>query len=141
MREFLKRFFMKPIYLPVEDVAVINDIDVNTLKSYYSKKGIYGNDERFKKIDGKLYVIENYKYPFADIVDNLRQKALILAHTENNLNKQLSTLSGIKKTTLDKYFYRFTFKQIRQAKQMIALLTQYINQNSLIPIEDLTYDY
>jgi hypothetical protein len=141
MKEFLKRFFMKPKYLPVEDVAVINEIDVNSLKSLYSKNTVFGNEERFKMIDGKLYVLENYKYPFADEINDLRQKALILAYNENNLCKQLSKLSGIKKTTLDKYFYRFTFKQIKQAKKIIALLTLYINQNSLIPIEDLTYDY
>jgi hypothetical protein len=141
MKELLKRFFMKPKYLPVEDVAVINEIDVNSLKSLYSKNTVFGNEERFKMIDGKLYVLENYKYPFADELNDLRQKALILAYNENNLCKQLSKLSGIKKTTLDKYFYRFTFKQIKQAKEIIALLTLYINQNSLIPIEDLTYDY
>jgi hypothetical protein len=141
MKNFLKRFFMKPKYLPVEDVAVINEIDVNSVKSLYSKKTVFGNEERFKMIDGKLFVLENYKYPFADELNDLRQKALILAHNENNLCKQLSKLSGIKKTTLDKYFYRFTFKQIKRAKEIIALLTLYINQNSLIPIEDLTYDY
>ena len=88
---------MKPNYLPVEDVATINEIDVNSLKSLYSKNTVFGNEERFKMIDGKLYVLENYKYPFADELNELRQKALILAYNENNLCKQLSKLSGIKK--------------------------------------------
>ncbi len=132
---------MKPVYLPVEDVATLNEIDVNSLKSLYSKNNVFGNKERFKMIDGKLFVLENYKYPFADELNDLRNKALILAYNENNLCKELAKLSNIKKTTLDKYFYRFTFKQIKQAKEIIALLTLYINRNSLIPMEDLTYDY
>jgi DNA uptake protein ComE-like DNA-binding protein len=132
---------MKPNYLPVEDVAILNDIDINSLKSLYSKTNVYGNDERFKKIDGKLYVLENYKYPFADELNDLRQKALILAKNENNLCKELAKLGSYKKSTLQKYFYRFTFKQIKTAKEVMELLKTYINQNSLIPLEDLNYDY
>jgi len=127
-------------YLPIEDVAAINEIDVNSLRSLYTKNNVFGNEERFKMIDGKLHVLENYKYPYAQTVNELRQKALILAHTENNLSKEIAKISGIKKTTLDKYFYRFTFKQIKQAKEIIKYLTLYITQNSILPLEELNYD-
>ena len=43
-------------YLPIEDVAIINEIDVNSLRSLYTKNDVYGNKDRFKMIDGKLYV-------------------------------------------------------------------------------------
>jgi len=128
-------------YLPIEDVARINEIDINSLRSLFTRNNTFGNTERFKMIDNKLYVAVNYKYPYADRVDDLRQKALIIAKTENNLCKEISKMSGIKKTTLDKYFYRFTFKQIRQAKEIIKYLSLYIRRNSLIPEEELNYDY
>jgi len=66
---------------------------------------------------------------------------LILARNENNLCKELSKIGNIKKSTLDKYFYRFTFKQIKKAKEVMSLLEMYIKQNSLIPLEELKYDY
>lgn len=131
---------MNPLYLPVEDVATINEINVNSLKSLYSKKTVFGNDIRFKKINGKLYALSNYKYPLAQELDDLRQKALIVARTEYNLCKELSKMSNIKVSTLHKYFYRFTFKQVKQAKTIIELLKEYINKTSLIPIEDLRYE-
>ncbi len=134
----LTRFFMKPIFLPVQIVADINEVDANNIKLIYHKNK---DDERFKIVDGKLHVMENYRYPFAEQLDELRQKALIVSHNENNLCVELSKMTGIKKTTLNKYFYRFTFKQIKQAKLLINALKTYIHQNSLFPVEELNYDY
>jgi len=104
---------------------------------YYKNR----NDERFKTIDNKLHVIENYRYPFADELNDLREKALVISHSENNLCRELSILGNINKETIRKYFYRFTFKQIKPVKELISLLTTYINQNSLFPTEELCYEY
>ena len=133
-----KRFLMsEPLFIPVEDAATINDVDLTSLKSLYSKNK---KDERFKLIAGKLYVIENYKYPYADQLDDLRQKALIIAHNENNLSREIAKILKIKESTVSKYLYRFTFKQVKLAKQYIKALEEYISQNSLLPMEELSYD-
>ncbi len=129
---------IKPTYLPVEDVAILNEVDLKLIMWIYYKNPA---NERFKIINNKIYALENYQYPYADEVDELRRKALIIAKTEAHLCTELAKLGEIKKTRLLQYFYRFTFKQIKQAKEVISLLEKYINQNSLIPIEELVYDY
>ncbi|MCK5111074.1 MAG: hypothetical protein KAQ94_06090 [Arcobacteraceae bacterium] len=125
-------------YLPIQAVATINEVEpIKIMSIYYKNK----DDERFKIIDGKVFVVENYKYPFADELNELREKALVISHNENKLCHELSLLGNTNKDTLRKYFYRFTFKQVKQAKELIALLTLYINQNSLFPTEELNYEY
>lgn len=125
-------------YLPLKAVAQINEIDPKLIYQIYSKNK---KDERFKMIDGKLYVIENYKYPLADELDTLRHKALIIAHKESTLCMELSRMGNIKYQTIRKYLYRFTFKQMELAKKIISLLTIYIETNSLFPVEELRYEY
>ncbi len=126
-------------FLPVETVAYLNDVDKYSIK-YLAKKPVYGNDKRFKIIDGKVFVLENYKYPLKDELIELYQKALIIAHNEHNLCSELSKISDINKHSLLKYFQRFTFKQIKQAEMIIELLKKYIKQNSLIPLGELNYE-
>ena len=128
----------KNIFLPISKVAELNNINKNHLKSL-SYKEYEGNDFRFKKIGGVLYVLENYKYPYAQELDTLRQKALIIAHTEYSLCVELSKISDLKVATLQKYFYRFTFKRAGQAKKVIQLLKTYIKKNSLFSEELLEY--
>jgi len=124
-------------YLPIEKVALLNEVEpINILNIYYKNK----SDERFKIIDNKVCVLENYRYPYADEVNELRQKALIIARSENALCKEISKMCDIKQDTLYKYFFRFTFKQIKVAKQIIVLLNEYINQNSLFPADELCYE-
>lgn len=126
-------------YLPIEVIAEYEDTSIENIKSL-SRNNTFGNDIRFKKIDNKLYVLENHKAPLANELNELREKALIIAKTENNLCYELSLISNLKQNTIQQYFYRFTFKRIERAMMMINLLKNYINQNSLFPVEDLQYD-
>jgi len=136
LKKIFIRLFMKS-YLPIEKVALLNEVEpINILNIYYKNK----SDERFKIIDNKVCVLENYRYPYADEVNELRQKALIIARSENALCKEISKMCDIKQDTLYKYFFRFTFKQIKVAKQIIVLLNEYINQNSLFPADELCYE-
>lgn len=138
MFKILKRFIMNQIFLPIKTVADLNEIEpIHIMNIYYKNK----KDERFKLQDGKLLVIDNYRYPFAQEVESLRNKALIIARTETHLCKELEKISDFSFYQLNKYFYRFTFKQIKLAKQIIQLLKKYIKQNSLFPEEELSYEY
>jgi hypothetical protein len=128
---------MNQKFLPIETVALIHEVEPIDIKNIYYKNK---SDERFKVVDGNLFVVENYKYPLADELDNLRQKAMIIANNEARLCKELSKISDIEYVTLRQYFYRFTFKHIETAKKVIEALTLYINQNSLFPIEELNYE-
>lgn len=136
LKKIFIRLFMED-FLPVETVAELNEVEpINILNIYYKNK----NDERFKIIDNKLCVISNYAYPFANELNEWREKALIIASNENTLCRDLAQMSGINAKTLQKYFYRFTFKQVKTAKKIIALLKVYTKQNSLFPVEELSYD-
>jgi len=136
LKIILTRLFMGE-FLPVETVAELNEVEpINILNIYYKNK----SDERFKIIDNKLCVVSNYSYPFADELNEWREKALIIASNENNLCRELSCMCDINPKTLQKYFYRFTFKQIKTAKKIIKLLKQYTKQNSLFPVEELIYE-
>jgi len=126
-------------YLPLEQVALINEVKASSLRTLFYKKN-FANDYRFKVIDGKYYSIKDYKHPFSQKLEELRLKALIVAKNEHNLCKELSHLGGIKKTTLLKYFYRFTFRNSQQALKIIYLLELYIKQNCLLLGEDLVYE-
>lgn len=127
---------MNQRFLPVNTVATLNDVEpIAIMYIYYKNK----NDERFKIIDGKLFVVENYKYPLADELDTIRQKALIVAGCEYKLCKELAAMGNINHNTIRKYLYRFTFKHIELAKKIITLLITYIERNSLFPMEELCY--
>ncbi len=166
-------------YIPLSVAASINEVSEETLRSL-KKNGCFGNEERFKTIDGKLYILENYRYPYAQEVGDLISRALIVSKTEDNLCKQLSKISKIrrrkaillffKKLTFtktinkkilcankaiekilinfpqtkhyvfQKYFYRFTFKNIKTAKNILTLIQEYISSTSLFPVEELIYD-
>jgi hypothetical protein len=138
MIALIKRLLiMKQKYLPIDTVSILNEVEpIEIMNLYYKNK----EDERFKVIDGNVFVIENYKYPLADELNKLREKALIIASNENRLCKELSEMSGIDYDTLRKYFYRFTFKQMSKAKQVLNLLKLYVKNNSLFTEEELTYD-
>lgn len=128
-------------FVSADALAVQEGISLNSLKLLTYKPTNY-NYLRFKNIDGKLFIRTDFNAPFRDELDTLRQKALIIAHTENNLCKQLSLLSlgTIKKEALQKYFYRYRFKQIEKALNIIELLKKYINQNSIFEESELTYE-
>lgn len=128
---------MNQRFLPIQTVARMNEVEpIFILNIYYKNK----YDERFKEIDGKLFVAENYKYPLADELEELRQKALIVAHNENALCLELAKIGNLKYQTIRRYLYRFTFKHIEVAKRIINLLIQYIERNSLFPVDELRYE-
>ncbi len=128
-------------FISIESVAAIEGKNVEDLKRLIYRKTDY-NYLRFKIVNGKLFMRADYEAPLKEDLDRLRQKALIIAKTENNLCSELSKLSKnkIKKETLQKYFYRYRFKQIAKAIRIIDLLKKYISQNSLINESDLKYD-
>lgn len=139
MLERLLRLFKLDNFLPIEDVASIHEMDKNEIASL-RHNSTYGNDKRFKIVDGKLLVHINFKAMLQEDLQNLYYKALIISKNPSNLSKQLSITTGIKKTTLEKYFVRFNFKQIKKASFIMEHMKNYINNNSLFAIDDLVYD-
>lgn len=128
-------------YIPLEQYAKLEEIDKNKLKKCMYTTSHF-NYLRFRKQDNKILVCNNFNAPFKDILFELKNKALIIAKTENNLCRELSILSNnvIKEAAIQKYFYRSRFKRIEKALEVIALLKMYIKKNSLFPESDLNYD-
>jgi|GEM_PF-6227219 len=121
-------------FLPIETVANYHDVKVSSLKSLFYKN-YAGKDLKFKIKDGKLLVNLDYKYPLAQKLDELRQKALIIAKNEHNLAKELSLLLGKKEDSILRYFIRYTFKRTKLALDIINALEIYIAKNSLFGTE------
>ena len=132
------RFLRLKDFLPVADVAEIHEMDKNDIASL-RYNSTYGNEKRFKIEDGRLLVHVNFKAMFQEDLQNLFYKALIISKTQSNLAKEIALKSGIKKTTLEKYFIRFNFKQIQKASLIMEYIKKYINNNSLFPIDELNY--
>lgn len=161
--------------IPVSAAAELNEISLESLKRIIYRK-TYGNELRFKFVEGVLYVNENYKYPYAQEMEETLQKAIIVSKNENRLCLNISLLSYelsqkeirdklqdlsfhktnpnplkandlrlhyeyIKKDTLNKYFYRFTFKRIKRALCVLEYIKLYVKRNSIFDLEDLNYDY
>lgn len=125
-------------YIPAHIVAEEEELKLSSLKSLRFKN-TYGNDKRFVIHKGQLYVHKNYRSMLSEDVEELYYKALIIAKTEANLARELSKLCNKKPKTIQKYFGRFTFKQIQKAEIIIKALDQYLTNNSLIDNEDLEY--
>lgn len=122
-------------FLPLEVVADYHGIDKASLKSLFYKN-YKGKNIKFKLLDnGELLVNLDYKYPLAQKLDELRQIALETAKNEHNLSCELSLITGKKIDTIQRYFFRFTFKQVEKAEEMIIALEKYINNNSLFGVQ------
>lgn len=122
-------------FLPLEIVADYHGVSKSSLKSLFYKN-YNGKNVKFKlSDDGKLLVNLDYKYPLANKLDELRQKALETAKNEHNLSLELSRITGKKAETIQRYFIRYTFKQVETAQEMIAALQTYIQRNSLFAFE------
>lgn len=128
-------------YITIEQFAEFEGLEESSIKKYINKPTKF-NYLRFKKINGRLYVCCDFYAPFKNELAELKDKALIIAKNENNLCKELSLLSNgsIKQGTLQKYFYRFRFKQIEKAIEVMNLLKEFISKNSLFEESELTYD-
>lgn len=119
-------------FLPVDVVASYYEVQKSSLISIYHHKEYKGRDLKFKKDEqGKLLVNMDYKYPLASKVEKLREQALETAKTEYNLSKEIAKLTGKKVDTIQRYFYRFTFKNTQTADEIINALETYISRNSL----------
>lgn len=122
-------------FLPLEIVADYHGVSKASLKSLFYKK-YNGKKIKFKIDDnGELLVNLDYKYPLANKLDELRQKALETAKNEHNLSIELSKITGKKVDTIQRYFIRYTFKQVEKAEEMISALKIYISKNSLFGLE------
>lgn len=118
-------------FLPLEVVASYHDVKPSSIKSLFYKD-YKGKDLKFKiSNQGEFLVNLDYKYPLAAKLDRLRQTALITAKNEHNLARELSLITGKKEDTILRYFIRYTFKRIPQAKEIIRALETYIQKNSL----------
>lgn len=128
-------------YIPLEQYANLEEIDKNKIKKCMYATSNF-NYLRFRKQNNKILVCNNFNAPFKDTLFELKNKALIIAKTENNLCKELGILSNntIKESSIQKYFYRSRFKRIEKALEIITLLKNYIKKNSLFPESDLNYD-
>ena len=116
-------------------VNIIHGISKASLKSLFYKN-YNGKNIKFKIDDnGELFVNLDYKYPLANKLDELRQKALETAKNEHNLSIELSKITGKKVDTIQRYFIRYTFKQVEIAEEMISALKIYISKNSLFGLE------
>ena len=122
---------MEVEFLPIGYVANYHEVKESSIKSLFYKN-YNGKSLKFKVAnDGKLLVNLDYKYPLANRVDELRQIALETAKTEYQLCKELSKITGKKIDTIQRYFIRFTFKQVDKADEIIKALETYISRNSL----------
>lgn len=121
-------------FIPIQDCANLNEEDINSIKALQYNKA-YSNSKRFKTINEKLFVHKNYKAMMSEDLQTNFYKALIIAKNQTNLAKQISLLSGMKQTTLERYFIRFTFVQVKKAENVIGYIKQYINQNCLFGME------
>lgn len=128
-------------YIPLEQYAKLEEVDEQKIKNCMYQSSNF-NYLRFKKKNNRIYVCNDFHAPLKNELHELKNKALIIAKNECNLCKELVKLSGnkIKKTAIEKYFYRARFKSIAKAMQIINLLKKYIKENSLFPESDLNYD-
>lgn len=117
-------------YIPIEQMAELDEVKLSSLKTL-RYKNTKGNDIRFKNIDGKIYIHQDYKAMYRREVEDLYYKAIIVAGNENKLATDLSKMLNKKKDTVQRYFIRFTFKQVEVASEIAAALKTYITQNSL----------
>ena len=118
---------LKLKYLPVETVAILNEVSVNNIKNllYNTAKG---NDIRFKKSkNGKLLVVPDYKRPLHQIVSDVYNNALSFAPNQRGLAFQLSVISGIKRDTIERSLMRFNFVHVDTAITYIVMLNKYIS--------------
>lgn len=125
-------------YIPIEQMAELDEVKLSSLKTL-RYKNTKGNDIRFKDIDGKIYIHQDYKAMYRREVEDLYYKAIIVAGNENKLATDLSKMLNKKKDTLQRYFIRFTFKQVEVASEIAAALKTYITQNSLFQM-GLSYE-
>lgn len=117
-------------FLPVAMVADYYGIQEESLVTLYHKDYI-GKDIKFKKENGRLFVNIDYKYPLAKRIEELRDIALITAKSEYRLVHELAKITNKKVDTIQRYFIRFTFKQIALAREIIRALEIYISRSSL----------
>jgi len=124
-------------FIPAEQIAELYEVNLNSLKTL-PYKDIYGNDKRFKTINGKLYVHKNYQALLKDEVETKYFQALCIAKNDNRLSTELSQILGKKKDTIQRYLIRFTFKQIQIANEILEALTLFIQKNPLLfPLDEL----
>jgi hypothetical protein len=128
-------------YIPIDQYAALLEIDeVKIKKCMYVPTSF--NYLRFKIKDNKLYVCDNFNAPLKNELFELKLKALIISKKERALCKELYLLSDkkLKVSTLEKYFYRSSFKSIKKAISIIKLLKKYIAKNSLFSESELSYE-
>ncbi len=125
-------------FISLEACANLNEVEKKDIK-FLINNNTYGNEKRFKEIDGKIYVHQNYRAIYKEELEKLFYKALIIARTQTNLAREISKISDLKQHTLERYFIRFTFKQIAKAEKIIHYIKNYVTQNSLFGLEELTY--
>jgi len=137
LKNKINRWLCMDDFIPAEQIAELYEVNLNSLKTL-PYKDIYGNDKRFKTINGKLYVHKNYQALLKDEVETKYFQALCIAKNDNRLSTELSQILGKKKDTIQRYLIRFTFKQIQIANEILEALTLFIQKNPLLfPLDEL----
>ena len=118
-------------YLSLDDASIKYEIPKKNIYTLQYNKA-RANSIRFKKINGKIFVHENFQALLADEIRDLYYEAVFIAGSMSNLSKEISKLSGIKPPTLERYFIRFTFTQYEKAKKILNCLKKYIASNPIL---------
>ncbi len=64
-------------------------------------------------------------------MQELYYKALVVAKTQSVLAKNIAKISKQKASSIERYFIRFTFIQVKKAEDMIKCIHQYMDENCL----------
>ena len=115
-------------YLSLEDASIKFEIPIKNIYTlqYNTAKS---NSIRFKRINGKVFVHENFQALVAQELQDLYYEAVDLAGSMSSLAKVISKETGIKVGTLERYFIRFTFTQYEKASIVLNSMKRYISQN------------
>lgn len=125
------------MFVPIDVLAYQNDVKINSLKSYTYKEST-GNFLKFKMINGKLHINDEYTHLLQTEMQELYYKALESTPTTLTLAKELAKLSKKDPSiptqnegSLYRYLHRFNFAQVEKAATIKTLMQRFIKQNNL----------
>ncbi len=128
------------MFIPLDIMAYQSDVKESSLRSLTYKE-CSGNHLRFKYIDGKLHINDEYLHPMQTEMQTLYYKALESTPTTITLAKELEKISKKDitvptedKATLYRYLYRYNFAHVARALEVKYLLNKFIKQNNLFGI-------
>jgi len=114
------------MYITIQQASKLFDIKVKNLQNLYYIDIKNHRYDRFKKIDGVLYVEENFKALYAGELETLWFKALEIEPCEKSLCSIIAKKVNKSTNTLYMYIRNFKFKNTNVAKEVIKALKDYI---------------